>query len=100
MDQIVAPQVFTVSATLVGVCLTSIGLFRIVNKIAHINTIGDDLMALDAVVFLAACVSSYIALRNRGTHRRRRAEALADALFLCGLILMTLICAFVVWALL
>ena len=57
-------------------------------------------MAVDAIVFLSACVASYIALRNRETHRRRRAEALADALFLCGLILMTLICAVIVWALL
>jgi hypothetical protein len=94
----VSLSILSASAVMVGVCLTSIGLFRVVNKLGHLDTIGDDLLTMDAFVFLLACVLSYIALRNHSTHRRYRIERLADTLFLCGLGMMVVICGLVVWA--
>jgi hypothetical protein len=100
LDQDVALNVFSGSAAMVGVCLTCIGLLRIFSKLGNVSTLGDDLLAVDSFLFLAACMVSYIALRNRSTHRRHGAERLADGLFLGGLFVMALTCAVVVWTLL
>lgn len=100
LDQDVALNVFSGSAAMVGVCLTCIGLLRIFSQLGHVSTLGDDLLAVDSFLFLAACMVSYIALRNRSTHRRHGAERLADVLFLSGLFVMALTCAIVVWTLL
>lgn len=97
LDQDVALNVFLGSAGMIGVCLTCIGLLRIFSKLGHVDTLSDDLVAVDAFLFLAACIVSYVALRNRSTHRRHGAERLADGLFISGLVLMALICAIVVW---
>lgn len=88
---------FTVSAAMVGVCLTVIGLIRIVITLQKVNTIADDLLAADSVLFLAACLLSYWALRTRRVRRRHRAERLADLLFLLAMVVMTGICLFITY---
>jgi hypothetical protein len=98
LDQDICVHIFTVSAAMVGVCLTVIGLLRIVISIQKIDTLADDLVAANALVFLAACFSSYWALRTRSSRRMHRLEHLADGLFLVGLGLMTGICCFMTYA--
>jgi hypothetical protein len=88
---------FTVSAAMVGVCLTVIGLIRIVITLQKVNTLADDLLAADSVLFLAACLLSYWALRTRRIRRRHRAERLADLLFLLAMVVMTGICLFITY---
>lgn len=58
-------HIFSTSATMVGVCLTVIGLFRLVFQLKAIGTFGDDLLAIDASLFLISCILSYRALRTR-----------------------------------
>ncbi len=93
-------HIFTASAALVGVCLTVIGLLHVVTAATKVATIGDDLLAADATLFMLACMLSYWALRTRSSRRMHRLERLADGLFLAGLLLMTAVCAVVTWALL
>lgn len=93
-------HIFTASAALVGVCLTVIGLIRIVVSTTKVGTIADDLLAGDATLFMVACVLSYWALRVRSRHRMHRLERAADAIFLIGLLLMTIVCGVVTWAIL
>jgi predicted transporter len=88
---------FTVSAAMVGVCLTVIGLIRIVITLQKVNTIADDLLAGDSLLFLSACLLSYWALRTRKVRRRHRAERLADLLFLMAMIVMTGTCLFITY---
>jgi hypothetical protein len=88
-------HIFTTSATLVGVCLTVIGLLRIVQRLRPISTVADELLSLDALAFLAACIVSYAALRTDAAPRRRRWERVADLAFLAALAAMTAICALV-----
>ena len=83
---------------MVGVCLTVIGLFRIIFKLKALSSIGDDLLALDAMLFLGACLLSYWALRTRRQQRRRRTERLADLLFLVALSLMVVVCGLITYA--
>jgi len=93
-------HIFTASAALVGVCLTVIGLLRVVVVTTKVGTIGDDLLAADATLFMISCVLSYYALRARSVRRMHRIERVADIVFLLGLLLMTGVCGIVTWALL
>ena len=59
--------VFSVSAGMIGVCLTAIGLAKIVAQAKGVETICDDLIAIDAVLFgigLAVGVSGPAAIRH------------------------------------
>lgn len=91
-------HIFTVSAGMVGVCLTVIGLLRVIITIRKADTAADDLVALDAVLFLASCLSSYWAMRSRNTGRMHRLERFADAAFMMALSFMVCICVFITYA--
>lgn len=93
-------HIFTASAALVGVCLTVIGLIRIVVSTTKVGTIADDLLAADATLFMLSCLLSYWALRARSARRMHRLERTADALFIIGLLLMTIVCVVITWAIL
>jgi hypothetical protein len=93
-------HIFTASAALVGVCLTVIGLIRIVVTTTQVGTIADDLLACDATLFMIACLLSYWALRARSVRRMHRIERAADVIFLVGLLVMTVTGGVVTWALL
>ncbi len=92
-------HLFTVSAGMVGVCLTVIGLIRVVITFGKVDTLADNLLAVDAFLFLLSCFSAYWALRARRRKREtRRLERLADTFFLLAMILMTVICGFITFA--
>lgn len=98
-EESISIHIFSVSAAMVGVCLTVIGIFNIISSFKNIETFGDDITALDALMFLGACVVSYIAIRTKPRARRLVLEKVADALFLIGLGVMVVICFFIVFAL-
>jgi hypothetical protein len=98
LEQDLCIHIFTVSAAMVGVCLTVIGIIRIVISIRKADTLADDLLAVDAVLFLASCLSSYLALRTRSTHRLHGLEKFADFTFIVALVAMVLVCAFITYA--
>lgn len=94
----ISVHIFSVSAALVGVCLTVIGLVRVVISTSRVDTLVDDFLAVDAIVFLISCLLSYWALRTRSLSRMHRVERVADIVFLLGLCLMALICSFITYA--
>ena len=98
LEEDICIHIFSVSAAMVGVCLTVIGLLRVVITLRKSDTFADDLLALDATLFLVACLTSYWSLRTRRTHRMYRVERFADVVFLLALILMAAICGFVTYA--
>lgn len=89
-------HIFSVSAALVGVCLTVIGLLRI--RIT--STFIDDLLTIDAFLFLLACLLSYGAIRTPLRPKRRRLEHLADIVFLIALLVMTCTTGFIAYEIL
>jgi hypothetical protein len=91
--------VFTASAAMVGVCLTVIGIFRLLTHVRELQTYGDDLLAIDAGLFLISCLLSYWALRTRRRRRMLGLELIADVIFLIALCLMALICGLITYAL-
>ena len=81
----------------VGVCLTVIGLVRFVIAAHLVDTMADDLLLVDALLFLASCLSSDWALRTRHARRRYHLERMADGIFISALVFMAFICAFVTY---
>jgi len=98
LEKDICIHIFTVSSAMVGVCLTVIGLVRVVITLGKGNTLADDLLAGDALLFLVSCFLSYGALRSRGVRRMHRLERVADGVFIVAMIVMVAICAFLTYA--
>jgi len=98
LEEDISIHIFTVSSAMVGVCLTVIGLIRVVITLGKINTLADDLLAGDALLFLIAALLSYTALRTRGVRRMHRVERVADGIFILAMILMTVICGLITYS--
>jgi branched-subunit amino acid permease len=62
LEEDICIHIFTVSSAMVGVCLTVIGLIRVVITLGRADTLADDLLACDALLFLTSCLLSYGAL--------------------------------------
>jgi Kef-type K+ transport system membrane component KefB len=91
-------HIFTVSSAMVGVCLTVIGLIRVVITLGRADTLADDLLAGDALLFLISCLLSYWALRSRSVRRMHRLEKIADGIFIMAMIGMVIICALITYS--
>ena len=98
LEEDICIHIFTVSAAMVGVCLTVIGVIRVVITIGKADTLADDLLAFDALLFLTSCLLSYGALRARSFRRMHRIERTADFVFITAMVVMTLICGFITYA--
>ena len=97
LEQDISIHIFTVSSAMVGVCLTVIGLIRVVITLGRADTVADDLLAGDALLFLISCLLSYWALRSRSVRRMHRLEKVADAIFIIAMIGTAIICALITY---
>jgi hypothetical protein len=98
LEEDISIHIFTVSSAMVGVCLTVIGLIRVVITFGKADTVADDLLAADAFLFLVSCLLSYSALRTRSKRRMHRRERIADGIFILAMILMAIICGLITYA--
>ncbi len=98
LEEDISVHILSVSAAMVGVCLTVIGLLQVVITIKKADTIGDNLLAADAVLFLISCLLSYWALRTRTQRRMHSVERVADVVFMLALFLMVGVCVFLTYA--
>ena len=97
LEQDICIHIFTVSSAMVGVCLTVIGLIRVVITLGTADTLADDFLAADALLFLISCLLSYWALRARSVRRMHRLEKVADVTFIIAMIGMVIICALITY---
>jgi Kef-type K+ transport system membrane component KefB len=97
LEHDISIHIFTVSSAMVGVCLTVIGLIRVVITLGRADTLADDLLAGDALLFLISCLLSYWALRSRSLRRMHRLEKIADGIFILAMIGMVIICALITY---
>jgi hypothetical protein len=98
LEEDISIHIFTVSAGMIGVCLTVIGLIRVVITLGKADTLADDLLAGDAFLFLLSCLLSYSTLRFRSQRRLHYRERIADSIFIVAMILMAVICAFITYS--
>jgi hypothetical protein len=76
---------------MIGVCTTLIGLVKIATA-KHGMSHVDEYAALVAVTFLVSAMASYLPIRWSDRARlSARIERMADVIFLCGLIGITLV---------
>ena len=59
LEQDISIHIFTVSSAMVGVCLTVIGLIRVLITLGRADTLADDFLAGDALLFLISRLLSY-----------------------------------------
>src|SRR5204863_6514642 len=97
LEEDICIHIFTVSSAMVGVCLTVIGLIRVVITFGKADTLADDFLAGDALLFLTSCLLSYAALRARSFRRMHRIERAADVAFVIAMVVMTIICGFITY---
>ncbi|BAN36381.1 hypothetical protein SCD_n02579 [Sulfuricella denitrificans skB26] len=84
----ISNHILPTSATMAGVCITVIGIVRLIETRHHASTIIDNLMAFTGLIFLISCFLSYLSIRS--VRRAVKFEKYADILFLAGLSLMVI----------
>ncbi|MFJ3050019.1 MULTISPECIES: hypothetical protein [Pseudomonas nitroreducens/multiresinivorans group] len=98
LDDDICVHIFAASGAMVGVCLTVVGILRIIVGQHRVDLIGQDMLALNTVIYLATTLTAYFGLRTRKLQRNHRLERVADTLFLVGLSITTLTTAFIACA--
>jgi hypothetical protein len=83
---------FSVSSGMVGVCLTAVGLIGVLKSLRRTESIIDELLTFDALVFLAATVMYFALLRRRRKVQNRWLDHVADATFFLALALLLVAC--------
>lgn len=93
-------HLLSLSATLAGLCITGVTLFRALGRATMSETIADDLLAISALLFLLCTYSIFFALRTRRNTLALVLEKIADALFLLaltGMVASGFIMVYTVW---
>ena len=84
-------HILPVSATLIGVCVTLVGLVKVV-EIKLGSSRVDEYAALAAIAFLTCSIASYLSIRCAANDNLTYwLEQAADVIFVAGLIAITMI---------
>ncbi len=93
----ISVDVFSVSAAMVGVCLTVIQLIQMDATRKPVTMI-DEILALDSIVFMLACVFSFLALKSKRHSRMKKVlENVGDGCFLLAISTMVVAITLVVY---
>ena len=92
--------ILSVSGGMVGVCLSAIGILGVIKAMKRVDTICDDLLAVDAVLFLSAAILSFLVVRTPLWRRRHRVAVVVDGIFCMALVGMVTVCGLLVWVVL
>ena len=98
LDDDICVHIFTSSSVMVGVCLTVVGILRVVITLRSEDLLGDDLLTINAMMYLLSAVLSYWGLRTRNRKRNHRIEYVADGMFIAGMIFTVINTGFITWA--
>src|SRR3954469_18546424 len=74
----------SVSAAMVGVCLTAVGLVSVIEALNKIQTWVDDLLAIGSLVFSIVTLLSFLGIRT-SIRRWKRFTLVLDVLFCLGI---------------
>lgn len=81
-------HILSTSANLLGFCFVVLTSSKI-NKLNEASFI-DEVAALAIMCFMSSCLLSFLSIRSKMEIRSVKLEKLADVLFLCGLITLSL----------
>jgi hypothetical protein len=93
-ERILAGHILPVSCTMVGVCITLVGLVRLAEARIGPSHV-DELAALIGLMFLGSAIASYVSIRYANWRTfSTRCELLADGTFLVGLVSIVIVGCF------
>jgi hypothetical protein len=75
-----------------GMCLTLLGLIKVVEGVKHVSSISDELLAVDAFGFLGSSILSYFALKQGDRKKKQRVGKIGDIVFSISLVTLAVIC--------
>ncbi len=78
----------SVSAAMVGVCLTAVGLVNVIEAISKLEGWVDDLLAIGSLLFSLVTLLSFLGIRTRIRRTWPRYMLLLDILFCLGIVSM------------
>ncbi len=100
IESSISVDVFSVSAAMVGVCLTVIQLIKM-NGNQSQYTIVDEMLAVDAIVFMVACITAFLTLKSkRHSPFKNKLEKISDGCFLLAISTMVVAVALVAFTVL
>jgi hypothetical protein len=88
-------HILPTSATMIGVCITVVGLVRVIEATDNVSTAIDKIVAGDSLLFLTAAVMSYLSMRSG--RRLRYLENYADVVFMVALGVLAMAGFLVAW---
>jgi hypothetical protein len=95
--QDLALQIFSISVGMVGLTLSCIGILRLLAHTTGVETIGDELLAAAAVLFMACCFSSFWSFKTKGEHIRPVLRRVNEVVFILALTIMVIVCALIAY---
>jgi hypothetical protein len=98
LDEQTCRLICPIAAAMVGVCLTGISILNIDHGFSRRESWADDLLSADAFLFLLSALTSYFALRVQSRVRLHWLESLADVTFIVAMLLLTVACFVVTYA--
>jgi len=87
-EESISIHIFAVSAAMVGVCITAISILSIQTALRHVETLCDEILSIDSILFLGSCILSYLAMRIKNRKQRLLLEKTADIVFVIALFLI------------
>jgi hypothetical protein len=88
-------RIMTHSSVKVGMCLTLLGLIKVVESVKRITVFSDEVLAATAFGFMLSGIVSYLALKDKDARRRQKKAKISDYLFTVSLCLLALVCGVV-----
>jgi hypothetical protein len=80
----------SVSAALVGVCLTAVGLINVIEAIQKWEGWIDDILAVGSLLFSIVTMLSFLGIRTRIRHHWPRYVLVLDIIFCLGMLTMVI----------
>ena len=90
----------SVSAGMVGVCLTAIGLVGIAKRLGRFETVVDDCLALGTLLFMVVTVLSFLGIRTELRKSWRGYALTLDILFCLALAVLVAASMLLTWVVL
>lgn len=88
----VLEHIFTVSPTMIGVCLGLITLLRVTNN--FLSTYADELLSIDTMIFMCSSVASFLSIKNMS---KKWIKLAADIAFFLGMFVLVIAGAMIVF---
>ena len=98
LDDDICIHIFSVSVTMVGICLTVIGIIRVIITLKQEDLLIDDMIAVNMIFYVTSAVCSYWSLRTHRARRSRQIMRIADLVFIFSMVFTAFNACFITWA--